>query len=75
MSKLQMNYFIVDYQHSETSITPLMVAAGRGYTAVVEQLVNLGANINIKASNDWTAVYLSQKFHHTAVCELLEANM
>jgi hypothetical protein len=47
-----------------------MVAAGRGYTAVVEQLVNLGANINIKASNDWTAVYLAQKFHHTAVCEL-----
>jgi ankyrin repeat protein len=42
-----------------------MVAAGRGYTAVVEQLVNLGANINIKASNDWTAVYLAQKFRYS----------
>lgn len=65
----------VDYQHSQTSITPLMIAAGRGYTAVVEQLLNLGANINIKASNDWTALYLAQKFNHIAICELLEANM
>lgn len=65
----------VDYQHSETSITPLMVAAGRGFTAIVEQLLNLGANISVKAANDWTALYLAQKFKHTAICELLEANM
>lgn len=52
-----------------------MVAAGRGFTAIVEQLLNLGANINIKAANDWTSLYLAQKFKHTAICELLEANM
>lgn len=67
--------FSVDYQHSHTSITPLMIAAGRGFTSVVEQLLNLGANINVKASNDWTALYLAQKFKHEDICELLEANM
>ncbi|VDI58889.1 ATP-dependent RNA helicase YTHDC2 [Mytilus galloprovincialis] len=65
----------LDYQHSHTSITPLMIAAGRGFTSVVEQLLNLGANINVKASNDWTALYLAQKFKHEDICELLEANM
>ena len=34
----------VDYQHSETSITPLMIASGRGFTEVVAQLLNMGAD-------------------------------
>lgn len=65
----------VDYQHSETSVTPLMVAAGRGYLNTVEQLLNLGANINVRASNDWTALDWAKKMKHPEIVELLEAYM
>ncbi|KAH0501853.1 putative ATP-dependent RNA helicase YTHDC2 [Microtus ochrogaster] len=41
----------VDYRHSETSATALMVAAGRGFTSQVEQLISMGANVHSKASN------------------------
>lgn len=45
---------LVDYQHSETQATPLMVASGRGCASVVEQLLNLGANPHIKEpKNGW----------------------
>ena len=44
----------VDYQHSETQATALMVASGRGCSGVVEQLLNLGANPHIKEpKNGW----------------------
>uniref|UniRef100_A0A4W6F8G7 RNA helicase n=1 Tax=Lates calcarifer TaxID=8187 RepID=A0A4W6F8G7_LATCA len=41
----------VDYMHSETGATALMVAAGRGFLTQMEQLLNMGADINMKASN------------------------
>uniref|UniRef100_T1JES8 RNA helicase n=1 Tax=Strigamia maritima TaxID=126957 RepID=T1JES8_STRMM len=65
----------VDYQHSETSATPLMVAAGRGCLNTVEQLLNLGANINVRASNDWTALDWGHKFNNSNIVELLEAHI
>uniref|UniRef100_A0A673ZUT1 RNA helicase n=1 Tax=Salmo trutta TaxID=8032 RepID=A0A673ZUT1_SALTR len=43
----------VDYMHSETSATPLMVAAGRGFLSQIEQLLSMGASVRIKASNGW----------------------
>lgn len=46
-------FYPVDYRHSETGATPLMVAAGRGFLTQMEQLLNMGADINIKASNGW----------------------
>ncbi|XP_066993237.2 3'-5' RNA helicase YTHDC2 [Anabrus simplex] len=63
----------VDYQHSETSVTPLMVAAGRGCLNTAEQLLGLGANINIRASNEWTALDWARQMQHPDVVELLEA--
>ena len=65
----------VDYSHSQTSVTPLMVASGRGFCGIVEQLLNLGANVNNRASNDWTALDWARKFGHADVMELLEAQM
>ena len=65
----------VDYVHSETSVTPLMVAAGRGFLSVVEQLLNLGANIGIRSSNDWLAIDWAQKFEQSDIVELLEAHV
>lgn len=44
---------IVNYQHSETSASPLMIAAGRGKLAIMEILLKLSANINLKDDNGW----------------------
>uniref|UniRef100_A0A672FB70 RNA helicase n=1 Tax=Salarias fasciatus TaxID=181472 RepID=A0A672FB70_SALFA len=43
----------VDYAHSETGITPLMVAAGRGFLPQMEELLSVGADLTIKTSNGW----------------------
>ncbi|XP_046399834.1 3'-5' RNA helicase YTHDC2-like isoform X2 [Ischnura elegans] len=65
----------VDYQHSETSVTSLMVAASRGNVNTVEQLLNLGANLNLKAPNGWSALDWARHMKQTAVIDLLEAYM
>ncbi|XP_036384365.1 3'-5' RNA helicase YTHDC2 [Megalops cyprinoides] len=63
----------VDYRHSETSATPLMVAAGRGFLSQIEQLLSMGANVNLKASNGWTALDWAKHFNQTEVVDLLES--
>ncbi|PSN46949.1 putative ATP-dependent RNA helicase YTHDC2 [Blattella germanica] len=65
----------VDYQHSQTSVTPLMVAAGRGCLNTAEQLLNLGANLNVRASNEWTALDWARHMKQNDVVELIEAYM
>ncbi|KAJ7384544.1 3'-5' RNA helicase ythdc2 [Desmophyllum pertusum] len=66
----------VDYQHSETQATALMVASGRGCSGVVEQLLSLGANPHIKEpKNGWTAIDWARKWEHTEVVELLESSL
>ncbi|KAG8598146.1 hypothetical protein GDO81_002511 [Engystomops pustulosus] len=63
----------VDYRHSETSASPLMVAAGRGFLSQVEQLIGMGANVHSKASNGWTALDWARHFQQTEVVDLLES--
>ncbi|MGH0189711.1 UNVERIFIED_CONTAM: hypothetical protein FKN15_037723 [Acipenser sinensis] len=46
----------VDYRHRETSVTPLMVAAGKGFLTQVEQLLSMGANVNLKACNSCSSL-------------------
>lgn len=73
---LKFNFYcslLVDYMHSETSATALMIATGRGYLEIVERLLNLGANINIRASNDWTVIDWAKKFERAEILELLES--
>ncbi|XP_056313163.1 3'-5' RNA helicase YTHDC2 [Danio aesculapii] len=65
----------VDYRHSETSATALMVSAGRGFVSHMEQLLNMGANINIKASNGWTALDWAKHFKQTEAVDLLESHI
>ncbi|KFM80062.1 putative ATP-dependent RNA helicase YTHDC2, partial [Stegodyphus mimosarum] len=63
----------VDYQHSETNVSPLMLAAGRGNIDVVEQLLVLGASVHIKSSNGWTAIDWAYQFGHKDIGELLRS--
>ena len=63
----------MDYAHSETTVTALMVASGRGNLSVVEQLLQMGANISIRASNEWRALEWAREMGQPIIVELLEA--
>ncbi|NWI53620.1 YTDC2 helicase, partial [Calyptomena viridis] len=63
----------VDYRHSETSATALMIAAGRGFLSQVEQLISMGASIQCKSSNGWMAVDWAKHFGQAEVVDLLES--
>ncbi|XP_040069338.2 3'-5' RNA helicase YTHDC2 isoform X2 [Ixodes scapularis] len=65
----------VDHRHSETSATALMLAAGRGKTEVVEELLALGADPRAKASNDWTALDWAQHFQQEDAVQVLLAHL
>ncbi|XP_047426501.1 3'-5' RNA helicase YTHDC2 isoform X2 [Mugil cephalus] len=65
----------VDYTHSETGATPLMVAAGRGFLVQMEQLLHMGADINMKASNGWTALDFAKHFQQTDALDLLKSSI
>ncbi|XP_040013730.1 3'-5' RNA helicase YTHDC2 isoform X2 [Xiphias gladius] len=65
----------VDYTHSETGATPLMVAAGRGFLTQMEQLLKMGADINMKASNGWTALDFAKHFQQTDAVDLLKSSI
>ncbi|XP_026778235.2 3'-5' RNA helicase YTHDC2 isoform X2 [Pangasianodon hypophthalmus] len=65
----------VDYRHSETSATPLMVAAGRGFIGQMEQLLSMGASVHVKASNGWTALDWAKHFNQTEAVDLLESHI
>ncbi|XP_076020460.1 3'-5' RNA helicase YTHDC2 [Genypterus blacodes] len=64
----------VDYMHSETGTTAAMVAAGRGFLPQLVQLISMGANINIKAANSWTAVDFAQHFNQMEAMDLLKSS-
>ncbi|KAM6902347.1 3'-5' RNA helicase YTHDC2 [Xenentodon cancila] len=65
----------VDFTHSETGATALMVAAGRGFLTQMQQLLALGADINLKASNGWTAVDFAKHFQQTDAIDLLKSSI
>ncbi|KAM3599571.1 uncharacterized protein V6R79_008146 [Siganus canaliculatus] len=65
----------VDYKHSETGSTPLMVAAGRGFLTQMEQLLSMGADVNIKAPNGWTALEFAKHFQQTDAVDLLQSSV
>ncbi|XP_028274222.1 3'-5' RNA helicase YTHDC2 [Parambassis ranga] len=65
----------VDYTHSETGATPLMVAAARGFLTQMEQLLALGADINMKASNGWTALDFAKHFQQANAADLLTSSI
>ncbi|XP_069025007.1 3'-5' RNA helicase YTHDC2-like [Embiotoca jacksoni] len=65
----------VDYTHSETGATPLMAAAGRGLLTPMARLINVGADVHVKASNGWTAADFAKHFQQTDAEDLLTSSI
>ncbi|XP_056289320.1 3'-5' RNA helicase YTHDC2 isoform X2 [Pseudoliparis swirei] len=65
----------VDYRHSDTGASPLMVAAARGFITQMEQLLSMGADINMKASNGWTALDFAKHFQQADAMDLLKSSI
>ena len=51
-----------------------MIACTRGMLRVVEKLLSFGANINLKAANDYTALDWAKRFCKSEIIEILENN-
>lgn len=62
---------LVDYQHSETNVSALMIAAGRGNVEITDQFLSLGASLHLKSANGWTAIEWANHFGHKDCEELL----
>ncbi|CAL8280780.1 unnamed protein product [Lota lota] len=65
----------VDYRHRKTSATTLMIAAGQGFVTQIEELLNLGARINLTDSNGWTALDWAKHFQQKMAEDLLKSYM
>ena len=63
----------VNYRHSETKMTTLMVAAARGHVNLVEQLLEFGADFESKdPKQHWTALDWARNFKQEHVIEIIE---
>ncbi len=60
-------------QHARTGVTALITAAGQGQVGVIEQLLVAGADLDIRASNNWTARDFAVCQNQQAAIELLES--
>ncbi|XP_034047713.1 3'-5' RNA helicase YTHDC2 [Thalassophryne amazonica] len=65
----------VDYMHSETGVTSLMVAAGRGFVEEMKQLLVMGADVNTVSSSGWTALEFAMHFQQADAVDLLKSSM
>uniref|UniRef100_M3ZZJ7 RNA helicase n=1 Tax=Xiphophorus maculatus TaxID=8083 RepID=M3ZZJ7_XIPMA len=65
----------VDVMHSETGSTALMVSAARGFLPQMQQLLSMGADINMKASNGWTALDFAKHFQQTEAMDILKSSI
>ncbi|XP_047132909.1 3'-5' RNA helicase YTHDC2 isoform X1 [Hydra vulgaris] len=64
----------INYQHSHTKMTALIVAAARGNLALTEQLVELGANLHIRdPNNKRDAFEWASHFNQDHVVEFLHS--
>uniref|UniRef100_A0A182IYR8 Helicase-associated domain-containing protein n=1 Tax=Anopheles atroparvus TaxID=41427 RepID=A0A182IYR8_ANOAO len=53
---LENHKHLVDYQHTEIKLTPLMIAAAKGFAGVVQTLLKLGANPCLRGKKGITAL-------------------
>lgn len=63
----------INFQHTETKMTALMIAAAKGYANVVRRLLEMGADPSIKGKHNFTALDWSVSINgYNACSQLLE---
>lgn len=63
----------INFQHTETKMTALMIASAKGYTNVVKRLLDMGADPSIKGKHNYTALDWSVSINGYSACsQLLE---
>lgn len=62
----------MNYQHSQTNVSVLMSASITGQLDLIEELLGLGANCNLKSCNDLMAIDWAKRFTKNDVVELLD---
>lgn len=62
----------VNYQHKDFLITILVVAIVNGRIEIVESLLRLGANQNLRSCNQMNAIDWAKKFSQNEILNLLE---
>lgn len=67
------NSAALHYQHSRSSLSPLMVAAACGHVSFAHRLLLLGARSHQRAANGWSPRQWASWRQHTALVQLLEA--
>ncbi|XP_059608284.1 3'-5' RNA helicase YTHDC2-like [Phlebotomus argentipes] len=63
----------IDFRHTETDMTALMIAAGRGIEEFVEILLQMGANPHIMSQHGMNAIDWARQMGHQSCVGLLEA--
>ncbi|XP_049535940.1 3'-5' RNA helicase YTHDC2-like [Anopheles darlingi] len=64
----------VDFQHTETKMTALMIAAAKGYVDILKSLLDMGADPSIREKHNYTAHDWACFIHGNSVCSQLLAN-
>lgn len=63
----------INFQHTETKMTALMIAAAKGYVNVVKRLLDMGADPSVKGKHNFTALDWSVSINGYNGCsQLLE---
>ncbi|GAB0096425.1 RNA helicase [Sergentomyia squamirostris] len=62
----------IDFRHTETDMTALMIAAGRGMDEFVDILLQMGANVNVTSQHGMKALDWAKRFNQDACIGLLE---
>ncbi|XP_053675949.1 3'-5' RNA helicase YTHDC2-like [Anopheles nili] len=58
----------IDFQHTETKMTGLMIAAAKGYVEIVSKILEMGADPNIEEKHNYTAYDWACFVNGSSVC-------
>lgn len=61
-------------ERDENGTTPMMIAATKGLTAMVKELLNHGADVNAQDLDNWTALLCATKAGYLEIVEFLVEN-
>lgn len=61
-------------ERDENGTTPMMIAAAKGLTAMVKELLNHGADVNAQDLDNWTALLCATKAGYLEIVEFLVEN-